>query len=985
MPTGSLSMKADPQRSPRNHWWHLEQVFKELEEGRVISAWKILTTIRHSTLIPPQAISDAFELISRSWGEAHISLDRPSDFLRRTPGNRSGLPVLRGLVNRTEVPTTYPYDMVLPPLTGNANDFSFISDVLGRSEFTGPSPTMRLRLVVQLAGEEEIQFLENQVQAYIKRGGGGEDLSLAIFGPDDLKYRRLPIRATWHHGKPWSLQKNEQLQYLTEDTDVLLFLPLCSLVDPFLFERVKRSMAMSKSLCIVLQEMTASNLVDVTDTVMNEAAVQKSWRRKPTSFRSLIRLAFSVNVEKFREVGGFDSRFIDESYACRQIGFKLYNKGSYFIPLSVRVTQPFPKKSAKNLADEILLTATCPHPWDRKADGRFEVPKVSVYIPAYKAVRYLREAIESVLEQDFQDLEVCVADDGSPDETRKVLESYSDEPRVRWETGLNGGIGHASNRAIRMSRGLYVGQLDSDDRLKPGAIRRLASYLDQHHEVGCVYSSCERIGPTGAYLKNEYSWEHYSREKMMLTSIAHHFRMFRRQVWERTEGFREDIVNGVDYDMFLKMSEVSDFHHINEVLYQRRWHGENTSSVNEVFQTTNTHRVQRETLKRLGLEQYWDVHVPDSTKPRQITFKRIGSQRRVFFWPDYSQSNPYQRLLYSEVQKNCEVLGGSIATALRAIRETKPEDNAQVTFHLHWLNKIIRDSKNLGEAFDKATTFLDEVRQFKACGGRLVWTIHNTMSHEVAFPQVEKIVTREIMSMADAIHVHCLDSVKEIEEYFDVPAEKVFAYRHGAYCNIYPDFVSRVDARQELGLGMDDEVILFLGQMRSYKGVDALLSSFQKIAPHRPRLQLVLAGSGPIEGVLSSVDPTLRGRIHVFNRYIDNAEIQLFMRSADIAALPYTNILTSGSLLLALSFGLPVVAPSYGMIRAVLDGDEQGRSDSGVYYSPERSVDGLADALQQLLHRLDSGEGPAMSSAARARAETQTWEDITPMLFGDPT
>ncbi len=109
----------------------------------------------------------------------------------------------------------------------------------------------------------------------------------------------------------------------------------------------------------------------------------------------------------------------------------------------------------------------------------------------------------------------------------------------------------------------------------------------------CAYSSAERIDADGNYVKPEYSFPVYTREKMLLTSIAHHFRLFRRQAWARTTGFREDLLNAVDYDMFLKLSELGPFHHVEEVLYQRRWHGGNTSLVNEEMQTRNTMVVQK--------------------------------------------------------------------------------------------------------------------------------------------------------------------------------------------------------------------------------------------------------------------------------------------------------------------------------------------------------------------------------------------------------
>lgn len=975
-------------RSPRNHWRQLEQVFGDLAANRIREAWQTLEALRYSPVLPPQVVSDVAALIDRQRAQTAAPLDLPCDYLRLTPAGSAGLPVMRTLLPR-DLPPRSPYEMVLPAITGNANDISFLTDTLARPEFTGPVPAVRLRVVTQIADAGDLQSLSEGLAARHAEGGQLDRLSLAIFAPPGLAPMPLPAPATWHDGAPWHLSRAAQMTVLAGDADALLFLPPQALADAFLIERVRRYMAMSANLCLMLEKMSPLPEDQQPKSVLSDRGMHALWRTRHAVFRHLRGLAFAVSAARFRDLGGFDPRFETEHFACREFAFRLYNKGSYFLPLAFRgrgdVTLPPPDVLPDAPGDAALLLQTCPHPWDRKDDSRFEVPKVSVYIPAFRAVRYLREAIDSVLDQDFEDLEVCVADDGSPDDTRRVLETYADEPRVRWQSGANGGIGHASNRAIRMTRGIYVGQLDSDDRLKPGAIRRLAGFLDDNPQVGCVYGSCERIGPTGAFIQNEYSWPQFSREKMMLTSIAHHFRMFRRQTWERTEGFREDIVNGVDYDQFLKMSEVAQFHHINEIMYQRRWHGENTSHVNEAFQTTNTYRVQREALKRIGMDRTWDVHIANPEMPREVTYRRVGSRQRVIFWPDYSRANPYQRLLYRAAQDRCEIMGGDIEAALLAIREVGPGESSQVTFHLHWLNKVLEHAVTLGEASDRAQAFLSRLREFKFCGGRLVWTIHNTLSHDLPFPQVERGLAREIALLADAVHIHSAGSLPEIEAVFPVPHDKLHVRRHGAYLDTYPDFTERPRARRELGLSADDEVILFLGQIRPYKGLGTLISAFARMAHHRPRLRLVLAGSGTVDTILADLDPGLRDRVHVFNRYIDDMEIQLFTHAADVMVLPYQNILTSGSLLLALSFGLPSILPSYGMIREVLKTDSSGLGDCGLHYAPGAGDDALVDALHKFLHRLDAGEGPRMSAAARACAETQTWEDISDMLLGEMT
>lgn len=980
MPLSKPDMFTGANKSPRNHWWHLSAALEALGQGHPDIAWRLLEAVRYSPLLPPTLITDVYKLVANETG-FRTPLALPSDYLRHPPQGRTGLPVLRSLNDTRDLPESYPFEMVLPPITGNANDFSFMTDTFGRSEFTGSAPHLRLRAIVTIHDESELEELAHVLADPAADAVKAANVDLTVFAPAGLTRRSLSAVVAWQEGNPWQRDRSLQLSSLTAGVDALMFLPWQALADPLLVVRAQRYMSLSPTLCLMLA--APRELQDEAGAgILNDTLLQDVWRRRPDAFAALDELAFVVSAASFRSLGGFDPRFISPQAACREFAFRLYNAGAYFMPLSVRSRKDHPETPAP-LADEALLNTLIPHPSRRLLDGRFETPKVSIYIPAYRAARYLAEAIESVLDQDFEDLEICVADDGSPDQTREVLEAYAYEPRVRWQTGRNGGIGHASNRAIQMTRGLYIGQLDSDDRLKPGAIRRLVAMLDENPKIGCAYGSCERVGPTGTFLHNEYSWPRFSREKMMLTSIAHHFRMFRRQTWARTEGFREDIVNGVDYDIFLKMSEVSEFRHVEEILYERRWHGDNTSYVNEAFQTTNTYRVQREALKRLDLDRHWDVHLPDPSRPRIVTYKRIGTRQRAIFWPDYNHTNPYQRMLYKEAQNSGDVMGGTIEMALRAIREVRAEDSPSVTFHLHWLNKILGDSDTLGQALDRAQDFISKLRQFKFCGGRIVWTIHNTLSHDLPFPQVELNIAREVVALADAIHVHCVDSLPEIEAYFAIPREKLHVHRHGAYVGIYPNFVDRASARAELGLSQDEEVMLFLGQIRPYKGLDNLIEAFRTIASKRPRLRLVLAGTGSVDSLLDGLDPTLRDRIHIFNRFVGNMEIQLFMNAADFTVFPYRNILTSGSLLLSLSFGVPTVVPGYGMIRAVMGGGTDGFSDSGIYYRAEEGPLALQAAIDHMLRRLESGEGPSMARAARIRAGKQTWEDIGPMLFGE--
>jgi glycosyltransferase involved in cell wall biosynthesis len=696
-------------------------------------------------------------------------------------------------------------------------------------------------------------------------------------------------------------------------------------------------------------------------------------------FRDVLGFNLAVPAALLRAAGSPDPRFVSETPAARELAFRMHRLGAWFAPLTV--PGPAWEVEPSTPEDVDLLRATTPNAWTRKKGGRFEVPRVSVYIPAFNASRYLRAAVESVLEQDFEDLEVCVADDGSTDGTPELLERMAEEDdRVRWTRLANGGIGWASNRAIAMSRGPYVGQLDSDDRLKPGAVRRLVDTLDGDPKLACAYGSAERIDAKGEYVKDEYAWPVFSREKMMVTSIAHHFRMFRRAAFERTAGFREDITNAVDYDLFLKLSEAGPLRHVEEVLYQRRWHGENTSAVNEDAQTENTWRVQRQALRRQGLERYWEVFIPNPDKPRRVSYRRRWGHSLVMMWPHY-RDNPYQHLLYAGLEDRAEIVIGDIDAAIEAQERLKRR--GPVVFHLHWLNALLRGVTDPAMARAAVDGFVARLERFVQGGGRLVWTIHNTLSHDGPFRDLEVALSGRIAELAHALHVHSEASISEIAAHFDLPRDKVHVSRHGSYVGAYPDRVDRATARAQLGLDPSDEVILFSGQVRPYKGVEELVSVFRRLLAERPRLRLLIAGEAkhdPLAEISPALTPGEAARIHMTGRFLNDDELQLFFRAADIAVYPYRAILTSGSLLAAMSFGLPAAIPAVGMTRELMEG-----RDVGALYDGAGGEAALEGALRGLLGRLDDGTLGQVGANARALAEATTWPDFGTVLLGPDT
>ena len=144
------------------------------------------------------------------------------------------------------------------------------------------------------------------------------------------------------------------------------------------------------------------------------------------------------------------------------------------------------------------------------------IPLVSVIIPTYNYGRFLREAIDSVLGQTFQDLECIVIDDGSTDETGHVIASYSDQRLVSARTPRLG-VSAARNRGLDMSRGELVAFLDADDRWRKDKLERQVAILAGEPNVDMVFTNFVRFTSTGEWLPDQFTYvpelDHVSRRK----------------------------------------------------------------------------------------------------------------------------------------------------------------------------------------------------------------------------------------------------------------------------------------------------------------------------------------------------------------------------------------------------------------------------------------------------------------------------------------
>ena len=250
-------------------------------------------------------------------------------------------------------------------------------------------------------------------------------------------------------------------------------------------------------------------------------------------------------------------------------------------------------------------------------------------------------------------------------------------------------------------------------------------------------------------------------------------------------------------------------------------------------------------------------------------------------------------------------------------------------------------------------------------------TAHVVTPHEPG--RMRDAMHRRIHRLGRLVIAHSDFDRRRLIEECSVDPQRVVVIPHGEYgfFERRGEVQDRGAARRSLGLEESDEVVLFFGYIREYKGLDVLLESWPAVTDARPAARLVVAGdpgrlSEARRGELRSWASRL-GAVHRFE-YIPFSEVARYFGAADVLAMPYRHISQSGVLYLALSMGVPVVATTVGALPEVL------RHDDSALLVPPESPGELADALSRVLG--DPELRSRLAQGGRRVAAEHSWPAI---------
>jgi glycosyltransferase involved in cell wall biosynthesis len=225
------------------------------------------------------------------------------------------------------------------------------------------------------------------------------------------------------------------------------------------------------------------------------------------------------------------------------------------------------EESVKNIAPAI-----------RKETSGPKEKTVSICIPTYNRKEYLKETMESILNQTYKDYEIVIVDDGSTDGTEEMIKKLGIPVTYFWQP--NSGDASARNKLIELARGKYISFIDSDDLLLPDAIERMVKVIDAHSEDVIVYGSYYRIDENGrVYGKcKRRLYSGYITKYLFETILVHACgSMFPTKVLRESPAFDSSLYICSDYDLWLRLSMKYQFIALDRPTFKRRRHSTNLS------------------------------------------------------------------------------------------------------------------------------------------------------------------------------------------------------------------------------------------------------------------------------------------------------------------------------------------------------------------------------------------------------------------------
>jgi glycosyltransferase involved in cell wall biosynthesis len=232
-------------------------------------------------------------------------------------------------------------------------------------------------------------------------------------------------------------------------------------------------------------------------------------------------------------------------------------------------------------------------------------PKVSVLMPVYNGEEYLRESIESILNQTFRDFEfIIISEHGTSDESLAIIQSYSDERIRHIHNTTRLGLVVSLNLGLKEAKSEYIARMDADDISYPKRFEIQYNYMKKNPDCGLVASWNEVIDERGDRIelwKNNYSSEEIYYILNFRNCLTHTSTFFRKNLVISVNGYNESL-KAEDYDLWLRLSKITRVHQIPKILVKWRYTEKSITGKGRDLLTESAINIAKKNIKNLSNE-----------------------------------------------------------------------------------------------------------------------------------------------------------------------------------------------------------------------------------------------------------------------------------------------------------------------------------------------------------------------------------------------